>query len=474
MLPYHEHVDGDALATMLACAIKNYVVIDDAQADAVALWIMHTWLIDRFQVSPRLAVYSPTKGCGKTTLLSVVSKLARRPMLAISISPAAVFRCGDAAADADYRRTEKISRTDGEMHGLLNAGHGRGMTVIRVLGEQLEPREFRVFGAVAVGTLGKLPDDLHDRAIVIEMRRKLAADLVAPFREDRVENLRTLARRCARWAEDSADIVAGIDPKMPGLVNRTADNWRPLYAIAEAAGGDWPARVALAAAALTTVEDELAQIMLLTDIRMMFESEDTDRLASATIVDRLAAIEGRPWAEWRHGKPITSNQLARLLKPFCIVSGTIRTPGGTPKGYYLNSFEDAFERYFPSEAATTPQPPSNGHFGHFQNATPDDLVAFPKSQKPLPNGHCGVVAVGNWGAPVCAHCGRPGSAADPLLEVSLVGHGARLHRACIDLCSAASPADPRCALCRPAPNQRPQRPVPPVSPLAVASPRGTP
>ena len=72
-----------------------------------------------------------------------------------------------------------------------------------------------------------------------------------------------------------------------------------------------------------------------------------DRLSSAELVVALIAIEGRPWAEWKVGKPITANGLARLLAPFGIAPSTIRTSGGTPKGYQRAQFEDAFARYLP-------------------------------------------------------------------------------------------------------------------------------
>ena len=42
------------------------------------------------------------------------------------------------------------------------------------------------------------------------------------------------------------------------------------------------------------------------------------------------------------------SQIARLLKPLGISSGTIRLEHGrTAKGYYLKRFEDAFTRYLP-------------------------------------------------------------------------------------------------------------------------------
>jgi hypothetical protein len=54
----------------------------------------------------------------------------------------------------------------------------------------------------------------------------------------------------------------------PSAFNRIADNWRPLFAVAEVAGGDWPRRAAEAFAKLTAKEDTDAQgigTMLLTD-----------------------------------------------------------------------------------------------------------------------------------------------------------------------------------------------------------------
>ena len=77
-------------------------------------------------------------------------------------------------------------------------------------------------------------------------------------------------------------------------------------------------------------------------------------MPSAELVAALIAIEGRPWAEWKAGKPLTANGLARLLAPFGIAPATIRTATGTPKGYQLTQFEDAFARYLPGRRFEPP------------------------------------------------------------------------------------------------------------------------
>ena len=80
-----------------------------------------------------------------------------------------------------------------------------------------------------------------------------------------------------------------------------------------------------------------------TDIRAIFAERGVDRLPSAELVEALIAIEGRPWAEWKAGKPLSQNGLARLLKPLKIRPGTKRFAGEkTLKGYYLSDFDDAF------------------------------------------------------------------------------------------------------------------------------------
>ena len=64
-----------------------------------------------------------------------------------------------------------------------------------------------------------------------------------------------LRRRCARWSQDVLPVLGATDPVMPeSLHDRAADNWRPLCAIAEGAGGTWPQRAAQAIKALTPQE----------------------------------------------------------------------------------------------------------------------------------------------------------------------------------------------------------------------------
>jgi hypothetical protein len=74
ILPWPDPVDGDHVAEALRATIRRYAVLSDAAADAIALWILLSWAVDNFSIAPRLAVTSPTKGCGKTTVLRLLNK----------------------------------------------------------------------------------------------------------------------------------------------------------------------------------------------------------------------------------------------------------------------------------------------------------------------------------------------------------------------------------------------------------------
>ena len=391
-----EVVDGDFLATTLARAVKTYAVLSDAQADAIAIWAVHSWMIDRFSISPRLAITSPTKGCGKTTVLRLLGQIARRPKRAGSISPPALFRAVEKFQPTLLLdETEKYVEHGGDLHALINEGHAQGATVLRVLGEKMELREFRIYCALAFCRNGRIPDDLEQRSIVIEMQRRRPDEPLAELPENRpCAVLQDLARMCARWSEDNAASVGDVDPDMGSLINRLRDNWHPLFSIGDAIGGDWPDRIREAAAILVPRESESTGPMLLADIKATFagrKGEWADRMFSEMVTVALAAIEGSPWAEYgKARKPISKNQLAQLLKAFKIVPDTVTIGTKRLKGYYRHQFQEAWERYLAPAGVDDPyirnQPTAAGTFTPFPNVTDDPPITFQKDEKPLGDG----------------------------------------------------------------------------------------
>lgn len=358
--PWPDPVEGAALLDELSSLIRQYVVMSSCAADTAALWVVHTYLIDIFGISPRLAITSPEKRCGKTTLLDVLAHLVMRPLPTSNATTAAIFRVVEMQRptllidEADTFLKENI-----ELRGILNSGHRQNGAVLRTVGEDLEPRQFSTYSPCAIALIGKLPETLTDRSVLIELRRRGPDDQIKAFRFDKTASLDVLARKTARFALDNVQKIANAEPAMPvGVYNRAADNWRPLLAIADAAGEGWPvcAREAIEAGSDSRNQDQSVGIMLLSDIQNMFVERGVERLTSADLVAGIIAIEGRPWAEWKADKPITTNSLARLLARFQIRPSSIRIESNTPKGYLLSQFADAFSRYLPSTTATPQQP----------------------------------------------------------------------------------------------------------------------
>jgi hypothetical protein len=446
--PWPNSIDGAALLTEIVSAVTSHVIMSAAAADAFALWVIHTHAVDAFTITPRLAIMSPEKQCGKTTLLDVLACLVRRPLPTANASVSGIFRTIEIAGptllldEAD----RFVTNQNDELLGILNSGHRKGGSVLRTVGDDHEPRMFSTFAPCAFALIGRLPDTLEDRSVIIELRRRTSNEAVTLFRLDRTEHLQVLARKAARWAADNIEKLRTADPNVGELFNRVADNWRPLLAIADLAGGDWPKRARQAATAATKrdLENSIG-VELLADIQAIFAEKKTDRLPSGDLAEALAKIEGRPWAEWgRTGKPISQNALARLLKKFktndnfAIAPETIRVGGQTPKGYHVTQFMDAFARYLSTTPPSQPQqcnkPTSTGTSATFTTATPEIDVAVGKCGKPKNDRPCCGVAVenpfGSSESEICSHCGSAGRPVEPLSPYDWEGRQVHLHTRC--------------------------------------------
>jgi len=122
--------------------------------------------------------------------------------------------------------------------------------------------------------------------------------------------------------------------------------------IADIAGGDWPERARNAALELCAKENDDADltIRLLADIqRIMAERPERTRWPSAALADALNAMEEAPWADFNHGKGLTTNRLAKMLSRFDIHTKQIREDAKGVKGYSTEAFHDVFSRYLPNE-----------------------------------------------------------------------------------------------------------------------------
>lgn len=362
--PWPELVDGAALLDELAAAFERHVALPSYAATALVLWTMLTWCLDHCDCAPRLLLTSPEPECGKTLTFDVLGQVVRRPLLSSSMTGSVVFRVIDRKQPTVLAdEFDAVSKDDEALRAILNSGHTRATAfALRNVdvGGDYEPDRFSTWATIAIAMIGKPHPTLLSRSIVISMRRKRPDESVARFDRKAKAALANLAPRCARWAADHAVALADADPAMPDdMRDRAADNWRNLVAIADAAGGDWPKRARAAALALSaeSAADGSAGMQLLADVRAIFEEAGADRLASSSLIDRLTAMEDRRWPEWRHGKPMTATQLARILKRYGIAPRQVWIDGRNVRAYLFDDFADAFARY-PSRQSARPLEPT--------------------------------------------------------------------------------------------------------------------
>ena len=357
--PWPEPVDGAELLDEIEAAIGRFIICDPPVLTAAALWAAFTWFTDVVNVAPIALITAPEKACGKTQLLEVFARLARRSMQTSNISPAALFRAIEMwrpslmMDEADTFMRDKKGENQ-ELRGVINSGHTRASAyVIRTVGEEHVPAKFSTWGAKAIAGIKAdgLADTITDRAVVFRLRKKLKTERVERLRGAEARELFPLLRRkLARFAQDAAEVVERADaPELEALSDRQMDNWSPLLAVALAAGGTWLERAQGAALALSGVEDEPGGIgpELLANVRDVFRDHgDPDRIATADLIEALCANEEWRWATYNHGREVAPRQVASLLKGYGIkTNNKIRIGDRVARGYMKADFEDAFMRY---------------------------------------------------------------------------------------------------------------------------------
>ena len=362
--PYPHPIDPAQLLDEVSDTIKRFIVLDTEQAHAAALWVALTWFIDVVEVAPLAIINAPEKSCGKTQLLTVVGRMAYRPLPASNASASALFRAVEMWKPTILiDEADTFFRDNAELHGMVNAGYLRDGYVLRseAIGDSFEPRMFSVFSAKALAGIAlerHLPDATMSRGIVFNLRRKLSHESVSRLRHSERGLFDVLSEKLAKFAADYSQQVRQARPSLPdALSDREQDNWDGLFAIASCAGAVWLDRATAAAFHLSGSGEKTQSTgnELLADIQHVFESKKLDKIRTADLIEALCADEECAWATYNRGKPITPRQVGRQLAVYGIASKGVRIGAATPKGFEIVQFSDAFERYLSTPLNLPPQ-----------------------------------------------------------------------------------------------------------------------
>jgi hypothetical protein len=332
-------------------------------AVAHALWVAHCHLMQCWDTTPRIAFLSKEPASGKTRALEITALLVPRPIQAVNMSSAALFRLVGSEDGLPTVLFDEIDAVFGprakeneELRGLLNAGYRRGNKTYRcaIHGGRVDVEEIEAYSAVALAGIGDLPDTILTRSVIVRMKRRAPGERVEPYRYRTCGAEGEALRDClADWADSISNRAASSRPPLPdGIEDRNADIWEPLVVVADLAGGHWPDLVRVAAVTLVAAardDNPSVGVKLLADIRVIFERHGDAEIETGALLDALCKLEESPWADFR-GRPLNAMLLGRMLRGYGPRSETIRFGNRTAKGYRRAHFNDAWQRYLPLES----------------------------------------------------------------------------------------------------------------------------
>jgi hypothetical protein len=392
--PWEDPVPGPQVLDEVRETMTAYTYMGDHESVATTLWAANTYLYDAFGVCPLLEAASPTKRCGKTSLVIVVSKLSRHSLLASNCSASSLFRSVEA-----WHPTLLIDEADTfaamseELRGMVDSGHTKDTAfVLRSEGDANEPRLFSTWAPKMVAAIGHLPGTVEDRSIRIFLRRMPAGVRVEDaFDPDAVRARCTpVRRRLARWAADVERDVRTISPqRVRSVEQRNWNNWKPLLTIAEAAGGHWPELAREAARALCgETEGEEDYAALLGAVRKVFDGQV--EMSTIDLARGIAQLPDSFRADWWGNDIVTAirdpftadaiykkrgQRVARDLRDFA-QPVQLWIDGKKVRGYRREDLREAMDTYAPVD------PPENGRDGSNGRPQVDDVASDQGSTVP--------------------------------------------------------------------------------------------
>jgi len=358
-------IDGALLLDQVETFLARFVAYPSVAARiAHVLWIAHTWLMDRWDSTPRIAFLSPEPCSGKSRCLEVTEPLVPRAIHAVNTSPAYLFRKVSDAAGPPTILYDEIDTVFGpkakdneDIRGMLNAGHRKGAIAGRcvVRGNIVGTEELPAYCAVALAGLNDLPDTIMSRSIVVRMRRRSPSETVEPWRS-RINGpqAKPIAVALESWTASLPDPLPW--PEMPAEIeDRDADIWESLLVVADAAGGEWPLRARAAAVELVRGSKDSTPslgVQLLADLARIFAEASTNQLSTQAVLDGLHALEESPWANLR-GKALDARGLSRRLSNYGVKPMQIWLAGNNVRGYKATDLLDPCRRYCAADVAET-------------------------------------------------------------------------------------------------------------------------
>jgi hypothetical protein len=224
---------------------EKYLFMDKHDAVIYALWIVFTHVYTRFEIAPRLRMWSEEPDSGKSIARKVARHLVLRPN-AEALGSAAALRDYIAEGPGTVLLDELDYAEPDAPRNILkiwNLGHERGAKIsLKVEGRR---KLFDIHAPILGAGLGDfLEHTQQSRTFRLDME-PYTAETTPERRYDShdVGDLDKIYAFLRHWAPN---VKLNSDPDTSGLIRRFADNARGLLAVADSCGWGQCAREALA------------------------------------------------------------------------------------------------------------------------------------------------------------------------------------------------------------------------------------
>lgn len=366
--------------SQLSNFIGRYLQCTDHQRTVLALWVLHTYTFPAAQFTPYLSIQSAYKQSGKTLCLQLLGLLCDNPALTSGFSasniasrmkrqPLCTLLLDECQATLGTRSRPKAP----VLRALLAGGFHRSPCAADGLG--CPPP----FCPKAFAGKGQLPEDLADRSIPIILGPWGASSVLGfapdgmeppPHLNQKVERFhlpqamqeaQPLKQLLSAWAKKHLPHLQKLlpynqDQFPPSLSSRRQDVCQPLLHIADAAGGDWPARIRQGLASLFQEEADFhlqPGLQLLRDLHNCFSFHGHPlRLSTCVLLEWMRTLPPRPWDQ---DGPLNAHRLARMLAAFDVrprlqrsaqnLSSPAVEPFSPARGYLLADFLEPWRRH---------------------------------------------------------------------------------------------------------------------------------
>jgi Protein of unknown function (DUF3631) len=227
--PHPSPVPIAGLLTDIEAVIKRHVVLSPHAAAALAVWVLHTYTFELRDTVAYVAIESPEKRCGKTTLLSVLAAMACKPLIASNITVGALFRSVHTCMPTLFiDEADTFMAGNTTMRGIINSGNTRRTAYVLRLSAAKQTKvgrrspsapseqettsqlsttisqlsampptfnhqlpdsidtglkKYSCWCPKVIAMIGEVPDTIADRSIVVKMARKLTTETCAPLAE---------------------------------------------------------------------------------------------------------------------------------------------------------------------------------------------------------------------------------------------------------------------------------------------------